>query len=155
MAFQHSLVNGDGGLVSTGKEEMYHNSVEDAFVIFNTHPSGSTRFVEHSRALTSGHTRSSEACRMVLKKASPPRRRRKDPNRPRGYVSAFNFFVKDKRSAYVRDAQVTRLSLLVWTCLPRPPGVFFTISNCCHPPNEHLCAPLQYVRVFLPAITMK
>ncbi|CAN0002101.1 unnamed protein product [Ectocarpus fasciculatus] len=105
VAFQHSLINGDGGLVSTGKEEMYHNSVQDAFVIFNTHPSGSTRFIEQSRALTSGHTRSSEARRMVPKKTSPPRRRRKDPNRPRGYVSAFNFFVKDKRSAYVRDAQ--------------------------------------------------
>ncbi|CAM9373126.1 unnamed protein product, partial [Discosporangium mesarthrocarpum] len=30
------------------------------------------------------------------------KRQKRDPNRPRGYISAFNFFVQDKRPVYIK-----------------------------------------------------
>ncbi|CAM9380578.1 unnamed protein product, partial [Hapterophycus canaliculatus] len=86
-----------------------HPSVQDAFVIFTAHPAGSERFVQRSRAVVSGDSTCSEAHVAMSAgtiSSKKMRKTKKDPRGPRGYVSDFNFYVKAKRPAYVRDAQV-------------------------------------------------
>lgn len=71
--------------------------VQDAYALFTTPPPGGEQYVPTVQPI-------------VHETARPSRRHKRDPNRPRGYVSAFNFFVQDKRPAYVQnhpEAQVT------------------------------------------------
>lgn len=108
-AFQYSRYKGTGGVGSTHtQKEKHRDSVQDAYVIFGARTLDSTRFVQHSRVLMGEHISPTESQPRVAaaKSTAPPRRRRKDPHRPRGYVSAFNYFVKARRAAYVRDEQV-------------------------------------------------
>ena len=88
------------------------NNVQDAFVIFGTHTRDPVRFSQHASALGRAKIRASKPqARVAYESGTAPKRQKKDPNRPRGYISAFNFFVKDKRPAYVQsrpNAQVRR-----------------------------------------------
>lgn len=71
--------------------------VQDAYAVFTTPPPGGKQFVQQVRPI-------------AHETARPSKRHKRDPNRPRGYISAFNFFVQDKRPAYVQnhpEAQVT------------------------------------------------
>ena len=80
------------------------NSVQDAFVIFGRHSHDAVRLGPHPRALVHGkHRPSKPQARVAYESATAPKRHKKDPNRPRGYISAFNFFVKDKRPTYVQN----------------------------------------------------
>ncbi|CAM9287343.1 unnamed protein product [Ascophyllum nodosum] len=64
--------------------------VEDGYIIFGPEGSGAK------------HT-SSEL--MIDKSNATTKRHKRDPNHPRGYISAFNFFVKDRRPSYVQNGQ--------------------------------------------------
>ena len=101
------------------------DSVQDAFVIFGPHSFERVRFGQHARVLGHGRSRSSKPqARVSYESATAPKRHKKDPNRPRGYISAFNFFVKDKRPTYVQgrpNAQVRRPCSFSWkplACFP-------------------------------------
>lgn len=111
-AVQYSREKANGGVGSTRTQDKHGGRVQDAYVIFGARPPDSMRFVQHSRGLMGEHSCSSESQAQVIasKSTTPLRRRRKDPHRPRGYVSAFNYFVKARRAAYVRDEQVTFVS---------------------------------------------
>lgn len=103
------------GVGSTHVQQDKHgDSVQDAYVIFGARPADSMQFVQHSRVLMGERSGSVSQQKLTASKSTTPlRRRKKDPHRPRGYVSAFNYFVKARRAAYVRDEQVMRLRCLV------------------------------------------
>lgn len=79
---------------------------QDAFLIFGKDPSDRTHFVQHARALMSQNVRRVDAEPRATFKGITPRRRKKDPKRPKGYVSGFNFFVIDQTKALVRESKV-------------------------------------------------
>ncbi|CAN0023586.1 unnamed protein product [Pylaiella littoralis] len=115
-AFQNSRDEGKAGVGSTCTQEKHEDIVQDAYVIFGARPPDSMRFVQHSLVITSEHScdfAESQPRVTASKCITPLKRRKKDPHRPRGYVSAFNYFVKARRAAYVRDEQVICLSSLV------------------------------------------
>lgn len=77
------------------------SAVQDAYTIFSTQPLGGPQ----ARTVVKESIRfsKSQARAVAYEDARPPKRRKKDPNRPRGYISAFNFFVQDKRRTYVQN----------------------------------------------------
>lgn len=64
--------------------------VHDAYIVFATPPPGGERYVPQVQA-------------GAQETAKPSKRHKRDPSRPRGYISAFNYFVQDKRQAYVQN----------------------------------------------------
>lgn len=84
-------------------------SVQDAYTIFCTQPVGGPQ----ARTVVKESTRfsKSQARAVAYEDARPSKRRKKDPNRPRGYISAFNFFVQDKRRTYVQNRPNAKVTL--------------------------------------------
>ncbi|CAM9233608.1 unnamed protein product [Laminaria digitata] len=94
----------DDHLGLTPVQRSRQENVQDAFIIFGTHSRDPVRFGQHALSLGHGRSRPSKPqARVAYESATAPKRHKKDPNRPRGYISAFNFFVKDKRPTYVQS----------------------------------------------------
>lgn len=90
---------------STLAQEKHSEPVQDAYLIFGTRPSDHMRFVQHSRTMRCDKSSCSESeARVTFKKTKL--RRKKDPARPRGYTSGFNFFVKETTPKYPRLEKV-------------------------------------------------
>lgn len=82
--------------------------VHDAYIVFATPPPGGERYVPLVQAGAQETTR-------------PSKRHKRDPSRPRGYISAFNYFVQDKRQAYVQNHPEAQVIL---------PGTFEQYQAC-------------------------
>lgn len=85
------------------------SAVQDSYTIFGTQALGGSQ----ARAMVKESTRFSkpQARAVAYEDARPSKRRKKDPNRPRGYISAFNFFVQDKRRTYVQNRPNAKVTL--------------------------------------------
>jgi len=74
--------------------------VEDGYIIFRSKGSCTKRLVgTAAEKANNNHDHNNNSNSVPAKKS------KKDPNHPRGYISAFNFFVKDKRPSFVQDGQ--------------------------------------------------
>lgn len=84
---------------------------QDSLLIFGKDPSDRVHFLQHSRALVSERSKYIDSEAWATSKGTTRGRRKRDPKRPKGYVSGFNHFVQEQTPAYVRATKVMHRSL--------------------------------------------
>ncbi len=139
LAVQYTVGEDDdhcGARSTNGKNS---SRFQDALLIFGKDPSHRVHFLQHSLALMSERSKYIDSgARDSGARATPKGitrgRRKRDPKRPKGYVSGFNHFVREQTPAYVRETKVMHRSLWILRCYSSPPQVLFWTSL--HRPSE-------------------